>query len=200
VQFVDLAAHTVLASLLLPNPPSGIALSADGTRVGVTVPASGALVEFDPGSGSVLAQYAAGTNPAGLVFLPAPATAVSYGAPCPAPTGSVTLHATTLPWLGTSFVATANGFGSGAAALGLVGFANASVPLASLHPAGVAGCDLLASPDALFFVVPTAGSAALTLALPQQGAFAGVELFEQMLQFDGALSGSNGLRCWLGIR
>src|SRR5262249_46874432 len=102
VQFVDLAAHTVTASLLLPNPPSGIALSADGTRVGVTVPAFGALVEFDASSGSATAQYTAGTNPTGLAFLPAPATAVAYGVPCPAPTGQVTLGATTLPWLGTS--------------------------------------------------------------------------------------------------
>lgn len=201
VQTIDLTTGLVNGTLLTTVPPSGIALTLDGTRVCIGLPSAGQIVEVDPVTHAFGPQYAAGPGPGSLAMMPARAQVEPYGNACTPTTGPVTLVSTTLPWLGENWTTTATGLAPGALAAAAFGFGSQALPLANVHPAGVAGCELLVQPAAVTIVPAVAGTAATTLALPRAGDFLGVPLYAQMLQFDGsALSGSNGLDATLGMR
>ncbi|MCA8950355.1 MAG: hypothetical protein KDE27_12690, partial [Planctomycetes bacterium] len=137
---------------------------------------------------------------------PCPATAATIPTPCIGPAGPVTLVADTLPWCGSTFATTARGFAPNAVEVGLVGFSQPNLPLSVLTPLALPGCDQLASQEAVWFALPSAGSAVHALPIPNAAALAGVQLFQQSLQAElspqgllATLSASNGLRVTVGI-
>jgi hypothetical protein len=62
------------------------------------------------------------------------------------------------------------------------------VPLSSILPQGVAGCTLLVSPDLLDLLLPTAGSAPASFAIPNTVVLAGQIVHQQVVPVElGAL-------------
>jgi hypothetical protein len=201
VQAIDLATHLVERTLITAAPPGGIALTLDGTRVCVALPSARSIVEVDPTTLAFGPQYLAGPGPGALTMAPIPARALGYGSTCTPPSGPLVLASTTLPWLGTTWVGTANGFASGSVALWVLGLQSAKLPLSALLPSAVPGCELLVEPSFVFEASPNGGVASLAIPLPLRGELLGLVAFEQVLQLDGArLSGSNGVRIELGLR
>lgn len=108
-----------------------------------------------------------------------PASATPIGAGCD---GDV-LAVTALPWIGTTFQATASGFGSPAFAIAAYGIAPLvpPVPLSSLLPEGVAGCDLHVVPTATETLFSTSGSATTQLVVPPVPGLAGATFVLQVV-------------------
>ncbi len=134
-----------------------------------------------------------------------PASAVPYATSCSASNGPMVATATTLPWVGSTFRSQCTGFGNHSLGASLLGLVDPGTPLVQLLPVGVAGCQLLASPDASLLVMPAAGSATSAYAMPTVPAAVGLVLRHQFLQveFDAnlaivALAGSQGLLLTLG--
>jgi hypothetical protein len=116
-----------------------------------------------------------------------PATATSVGLGCQSSGGDNTLVATTLPWVDATFVATATGLPDPAVAVAVIGFlpiAQGALPLASLLPEGVVGCDVLVDPLALVPLTATAGTARSEIFLPNTPPLVGVLFHEQMIPFE----------------
>ena len=133
-----------------------------------------------------------------------PATATSYGTACPGAGGPLTLRATSLPWLRTTYRAETTGFAPNMVGLAGMGFAPVAVPLPLLVP-GSGPCDLLVDPVLLTPVLPVGGVGAHAVVMPTSLAFVGASLFEQVVALafapDGSISGlhgSNGLQLALG--
>ena len=115
------------------------------------------------------------------------------------------LSANSLPWIGGTFRATCTGMAPQSLGFGLLGFTSPGTPLAQLHPAGGAGCLLLANPDATVLLVPSGGSAVTEFGMPLDPAFAGIVLSSQVLQIEldpnfniSLLGSSNGITLTLG--
>lgn len=133
------------------------------------------------------------------------ATATSYGAGCTGSAGPLALTADTLPWTTRTFAATGTGYPANALAFGLVGFAATSLPLNSLSPLGVAGCDLLVSADVSLLLLPTGGSVVQTIGMPSGTAFVGTVLRIQQVGVElnlaaqpTALTSTNALAIAIG--
>lgn len=134
------------------------------------------------------------------------ANATSYGAGCSGPGGALGLASNGRPWTSRTWTGTCSNLGPTSLALAVWGAGQQQLPLAALLPIAGPGCNLLNSADALLGpVVPTGGSAAVSLALPDSAALSGVGLNVQVaeLQFDlaGAWTGlftSNGLQLTIG--
>jgi hypothetical protein len=110
---------------------------------------------------------------------PCPATVVDTGGGC----GTGTLAASSLPWLGSTFLATGSGLPSPAVVAVVSGFTAAAVPLSTLLPQSVAGCDLLVAPDLVDVSVVTAGTVATAIAIPNQPSLVGMGFRQQLVPF-----------------
>ncbi|MCA8953464.1 MAG: hypothetical protein KDE27_28385, partial [Planctomycetes bacterium] len=124
---------------------------------------------------------------------------------CVGPVGPVVLAAATAPFVGGRFDTTATGLANGALALAIVGLGQQSIPLAQLHPAGLPGCDLLSSTEAVRLLLPSAGTVTNSLAIPNDLGLVGVQLVHQFVQAEldpqggvVSLSSSNALRFQVG--
>ncbi len=124
---------------------------------------------------------------------------------CAGPGGPVQLSANNLPWIGTTFASTANGFVPGALAFAVLGYAPLDLPLATVSAAALPNCNLLTTPDATVLQVPSGGSSTWTLPIPNVAALIGAQLFHQFVQveFGGpsgiqSLSASNRLTLAIG--
>ena len=121
--------------------------------------------------------------------------------------GSVAqLVATNDPWLGTIFVANASGLPTNSVGMTVLGLGTLSLPLPSLLPQGVAGCELLVTPDALGLLVPSGGQAVVPLPLPPVPALVGGVLHLQVVPIEFGVGGAitavtstNRLSLTLGI-
>ncbi|MCA8976547.1 MAG: hypothetical protein KDC98_17635, partial [Planctomycetes bacterium] len=95
----------------------------------------------------------------------------------------------------------------------ILGFSNTSwtggalpLPLIALHPAAGVGCNLLARNDSVLFLVNSGGTATTSLSTPNVAAFAGLQMYEQIIQLELAginitsMTASNGLEITLGAR
>jgi hypothetical protein len=129
-----------------------------------------------------------------------PATVATSGTGCSGSAGINTLAATSLPWLGSTFSSTAMGLANLALGVAVLGLSPVSVPLAAIVPQGLPGCALLASPDLLTLDVVVAGTASLTLMIPQAPALVGQSLRQQLVALElgaagdiAALSSTNAL-------
>jgi hypothetical protein len=134
-----------------------------------------------------------------------PATANPIPTGCTGLTGPITLTADSLPWTGSTFRSQTIGFAPNAIGASLLGFGSPGIPLSVFTPLSLPGCDLLASADSALLLVPTAGAASWSFAIPNSTFWAGVPLFHQTLQLeDGplpgqlSLSSSNALALTLG--
>lgn len=163
----------------------------------------------DTAGGVLLAGWlptAAGTSVAiQRVTTSCPAAVLDLGGGCMGPGGSNLLTARTLPWLGTTFRADASQLPAPALAATVFGFSTMQVPLLSIFPTALPGCDLRVTPD--LFATPFAptGSASMAIDLPPSLALAGAQLFAQVvaIQLDAAgaflaVTGTNALRATLG--
>lgn len=120
-----------------------------------------------------------------------PATASAYGAVCNGSNGPLSLTATALPWLGSTYRAQASGVAGNAIACEVYGWNPVSVPLATLHPTGGAGCLQLASMESIRLVAPQASSLQTELSIPNDPNLVGVQLRHQLLLAE--LNASNHL-------
>ena len=136
-----------------------------------------------------------------------PGTAVSYGSGCVGSAGAVALAGNNSPWLGATFHATATGMGSSSVAFALLGCAQTSIPLSSLHPAALPGCELLIDLRcvASWPLIAVAGAVRPSLFIPNDPVLGGGVVHMQVLQAElGAsmaitgITSSNGLVLTLG--
>lgn len=113
----------------------------------------------------------------------------AFGAGCAGPGGLTALSLVSLPAIGGTFALDVTNCGPGFQFM-LTGLAQLSFPLPL--PEFVPGCTALASPDVATFV-PTVGStASWSLSIPNNAALAGIQLFNQSLEFGALFSLSNG--------
>jgi hypothetical protein len=119
-----------------------------------------------------------------------PATYSPFGLGCAGSAGVPALDAATgsLPWINSSFTVEVTKIAATSPTLLSLGVSNTTwgaIPLPfKLDPLGAPGCLLLASPDLLFPMVNTAGTASLTLPLPNDNGLVGVRYHNQGLVFD----------------
>lgn len=140
-----------------------------------------------------------------LIATPCPASTTSYGTSCTGAIGD-SLIATSLPWEGGTYRARNTvGLPPNWLVISVLGFAPLSVPLATLVPQGMPGCNLLASLDRLDLVVPTAGVAEVLIPVVSTPSLLGGAVYHQLVGvgFDpsGAISwfvGTNGLEVRVG--
>lgn len=135
-----------------------------------------------------------------------PATATAYGAGCSSAAGPLVMTADTLPWIGTTLQTTTTGVTPFSLCIGITGFAQVSIPLPALIPAGQPGCSQLSSIDLVTILVAgPSGAVASQLALGNNPALIGARFFQQTipLEFDTAgtlvaVRGSNALALVIG--
>lgn len=134
-----------------------------------------------------------------------PATAVPYGNGCAGSSGPVALRADSLPWVGSDLVTTCTGMANGAFGLSVLGLNAVAVPLSSLHSAGGAGCELLASLEVALLLASSNGRLVTRLAIPLSPELIGASLRHQVLQIEldqqfhvVLITSSNGLTLTLG--
>ncbi|MBK8097475.1 MAG: hypothetical protein IPK26_10225 [Planctomycetes bacterium] len=134
-------------------------------------------------------------------------SAVTQGSGCPSSGGNNLLVASTLPWAGGTFVATATGLPGNAVAIAALGFSGLPIPLplSLLLPQGQPGCNLHVQVATADLVPVVAGSASWQLALPADPLLVGLQFHQQMgvLELNAALAivaatSTNALRLTIG--
>lgn len=134
-----------------------------------------------------------------------PAQGVTQGAPCLGGAGALSLTVRDPAWVGATFRAEAAVLAMPSIAISVFGLQATSLPMATLLPQGVAGCDLIVSPDLLAAAVPIAGTIMTSLPLPASPGLAGIAFHHQVavLELDAtgnimALTGTNALQLAIG--
>ena len=131
-----------------------------------------------------------------------PASATGHGSGCPSTGGNNLLAGVGLPFCGCTFEVAGSGLPPSSLVALVIGTTPVSVPLSSLTPLAQPGCDQLAAADALVLLTSSAaGDAQLSFALPDTPAFAGVQLFHQMIPWDAgtnAITATNALASVVG--
>lgn len=134
-----------------------------------------------------------------------PALATPSGAGCIGSGGANVLTATSLPWIGASFTATATGMPANGLALRVLGITTVSTPLAAILPQGTPGCSLLVAPDLLDLYLLTANTVVTSFAIPNALALATQTLHQQVVALDlsplgaiTALTSTNALSLTIG--
>ncbi|MCU0863600.1 MAG: hypothetical protein MUC36_07420 [Planctomycetes bacterium] len=133
-----------------------------------------------------------------------PAIANALGTGCVGSGGTNVLTATSLPWLGATFVGTATGMPAGGLAIDAFGLSTASIPMGAILPQGVAGCTLSISPDLLDFSAVSGNTAIMQLAIPNTATLVNQVLFAQVAPLEigpagiVALTATNALRLQIG--
>ena len=147
-----------------------------------------------------------GTPKLALLTSTCPAFAQPYGSGCSGTGGTLTLRATSLPWLGGRVDTAVGGLPASSLALVLRGFVTTTVPLLSVLPQGAPGCELLVQPTLIDAQLLSGSTGNASLTLPTSPTLAGVQWLEQWLAFDlalapqaGSLIGSNGVQFTAGV-
>lgn len=130
------------------------------------------------------------------------ATAAPIGSGCTGSAGPLALNAGSLPWSGRSVLMTGTGFPAGSIGFAVIGLGTQNLPISSVHPAGVAGCNLLVTNDAVLFVIPAAGQIQYSINLPPTTAYAGLTINTQgvciALSPTLAITSTNGVGLTIG--
>ncbi|MFY9346021.1 MAG: hypothetical protein WAT39_26260, partial [Planctomycetota bacterium] len=170
----DGAAWVPLSTEVIAGPYSStFRLAATSTREGDVVVAGGVIAAAN--------QVSLGLAVAAPTC---PAAAATFGTGCVGDAGPMTLTTTTAPWIGGTFASMATGLPAGSLGVHAIGVASASVPL----PGGAPGCSLFVNPILLDVLLPAAGQAAATFAVPRNLALAGMALRTQVVGVEiGAL-------------
>ena len=115
------------------------------------------------------------------------------GPGCPGSTGVPVLGSASVPRLGSNFVATLSNLPTSVAvAAVMAGLSSTSSPLGPLplplDAFGMPGCMLRTSADVLLFMPAVGGAISVALAVPQNGALLGVQLFQQGLSLEAGVN------------
>lgn len=108
------------------------------------------------------------------------------------------------PWIGRDYSTEVTGLAPVSLVIAVYGISSPGIPLSLLHPAGVIGCDLLASLDIMFFIPNSGGTANATIPVPNDVSIVGATLYHQALQFEltgltlTAFTSSNALAVTFG--
>jgi hypothetical protein len=113
-----------------------------------------------------------------------PATATVAPTPCVGSAGPLTLVADTLPWVGSTFRATAAGMPPVSIGFTVTGFSTTSLPLSTVFSQALPGCDLLVSPDAVQVMIASAGEVRTQLVLPSNAALTGFTFHQQVVAIE----------------
>ena len=115
------------------------------------------------------------------------------------------LTATSLPWIGSTYTATATGMPALGLAFSVRGFTGTSIPLSTILPQGIAGCSQLVSLDMLDLYLPTAGTVTTPFVIPNTLALANFVLHHQVVAVEldplaniTALTSTNALSLTIG--
>lgn len=109
------------------------------------------------------------------------ATSVVVGAACSGSGGANTYEADNLPFIGSTFRAASATVPSPAFVLVATGVQATSIPLTSLLPTALAGCELLVTPTTLDLIATTTGSVETQLPIPSNIALAGAGVLQQLV-------------------
>ena len=223
----SLTPMSVYALLALPNGD----LLAGGDFTSANGQAAPYLARWDgvgwssPGGGMNAPVYSLGATPNGDVFAggafqlaggvlsafaarlvsTCPATATTIPTTCSGVSGPLVLHVESLPWIGAKYHSTVTGFGANSLGAVVMGLPSPAVPLSSLHPAGLANCDLLARGFSVRLLTPLGGGGSYEIAIPNDPALVRVRLNQQFLQAEFgtggalALSSSNTAALTIGL-
>ncbi len=133
------------------------------------------------------------------------AASTLYGSGCSGAAGPVELASEELPWLGTEYRSVATGLPPGGFAVAVFSFNTTSVPLATLHPAGLPGCTLVVDDSILLDFPIVAGSAHSRIAIQPLPSLIGATFYHQMVSIETGPAGliqamavSNGLQLTIG--
>jgi hypothetical protein len=168
---------------------------------------AGALAQLPNGDiavgGTLVLAGGLPASHAAILHRPCAGSAAVVATACVGPAGPLTLRPDTVPAPGKLYAATARGFVPGAFAVHALGFLPTSVPLPTLHPQGLPGCDLLVTPDLTTAAVATGSQSTHAIALPGGASVLGVQLRQQCLQLADvggvwSLSSSDALHLVLG--
>lgn len=132
------------------------------------------------------------------VTAPCAALAAPYGAGCNSSVGPVVTTALQLPWLGGAYRARTTGIAPTGVAFDLLGFQPAAVPLGAVHPSG-AGCSVLVANPVSQLLLPQNGAVTSQLAFPNNAAFLGATLRNQVVQLELGLGGLTGISSGNGL-
>jgi trimeric autotransporter adhesin len=133
-----------------------------------------------------------GVQASALAILDSPCapSAVIEAPGCASSAGAVRLVPLQLPWLGDAFLGRTSGIPASALGIGIWGLAPAAVPLSSLLPQGIAGCQLAASPDVLQLLLPAGGQVLTTLPVPITASLTGQLVRHQVATVELGVAGS----------
>lgn len=136
---------------------------------------------------------------------PCPTAIAASPTPCLGPAGPLSLSAVTQPWSGAPFASMCTGFAPGAIAASVFSFQPLNLSLAAVHPAGLAGCTLVADPEVVVLSLPANGVATGQCRFANSPVWAGTRVHHQFVQgtFDASfalltLSTSNALTLTIG--
>jgi hypothetical protein len=186
----DLVATEYNFGIYVPGQPASRVLRWNGTDWSLLATPNGIVHALAADRGGQLAVGGVFSAIDGLVTAFAaryattcPATAASFGAGC----AGHALVASTLPWVDTTFAATATGLPSQAIAVALssfTAFAPGALPLANVLPQALPGCDLLVQPDIVQALAATGGSVVSSLFLPDTPPLVGMTFYHQVVPFE----------------
>ena len=114
---------------------------------------------------------------------PCPASVTSQGAGCVGTGGLNELKATSLPWAGATFAAEATGMPTQALVLSVYGFAQLSLPMASVLPS-LPGCTIQMTPDLTEVRLPASGVVTTSVAIPPVASLAGQSFHHYVVPFE----------------
>lgn len=185
-----------------------------GTQVGGPAARTGCSFQFVPGLATSVLWGGFQTAFLGDTWTYQTATfagANPIGSGCAGTAATPQLVATTQPWTGDTFSMTCSGLSPLGIAFATIGFSTTSwsggalpFPLAFLTPSAGAGCNLLVSPDSVSLANNVGGTAVISIALPSDPAFAGLQLGTQVAQLEvvpsETISVSNAIAATVGAR
>lgn len=146
-----------------------------------------AIRDVDGSRGLLLADHQAGLRLYGHYAAWTP-----LGAGCGAPGGPLPLlTVVTAPVLGGTFELAVSGLGGGIPVM-VTGLTAIHLPLAPIGLGFGAGCTLVPAPEALELLLPVAGAASWSLAIPNAIALRGAHVYNQVAEFGAPSALSNG--------
>ena len=157
-------------------------------------------------SGSFSLAGAASCDGLARLTTTCPATGEAYGTSCNGPSGPTAVVSDELPWIDSTFRATATGMPANGLAVGVFGFSPLSLPMPSVHALGVAGCELLVTDEILLQITVANGRARSSIAIPVAASLVGAQFYHQVVgvELDAsstiiALTSTNALRLTIGV-
>ena len=117
------------------------------------------------------------------------ATWTTFGSGCAGNNGTPSMSLVSLPAMGGTLALDIQNLAGGAAFIA-TGLGTQNLPLQQYGFGS--GCSLLVTTDAVQFLAQAGGTAAWSLAIPNNSAFAGLHIYNQVVEFGGTSAASAG--------